>query len=605
MITNSTENTFDYSNISKNSYVAFDAMSLRNLIIERLNESKAFTDQNYIGSNLAAIIDIISYTFNTLMFYLNKTSSESTFTEAQLYENINRIVKLIDYKPVGFQTSTLSFQLSANRPLLTEKYYLIPRYSHIMAGGIPFSFNEDVTFAINQSSTDSVIELSDVSNTKLLYQGIFREYPSYVAAGGENETIIVNTDTNLIDHFNLDVYVLEASSGSWYQYREVNNLFNETGTSRVFEKRLNSERFYEIQFGNNINGKQLRKGDTVAIYYLQSFGDTGVISPGILEQIDVKKNIYNTTRFSEIFEQTRQDTTSTLANANILSNLYFSNPAGSTLPKPAEDAENIRKNAPANFKGQYRLVTEQDFETYVKINFQHFINDVKVFNNWEFVSKYLRYFNNLSLNATTFQQIALNQTLYADSCNFNNIYVCAIPKISSGLSLKYLLPAQKEAMLNQLNPLKLLTTEVTFVDPIFKTLSFGFSVQGGEISLADSQFMELHVTKLSNTTRTDQSIIADIVKIFNDFFATNDRTLGSTIDFNLLNSKILDTSGVKAINTVHTITNETFNGMSFVMWNPTYPDLDKRLITNNITLDPFEFFYFDGLRSISEKIKIV
>ena len=42
------------------------------------------------------------------MFYLNKTSTESLFSDAHIYENMNRIVKLIDYKPVGNQSATLS-----------------------------------------------------------------------------------------------------------------------------------------------------------------------------------------------------------------------------------------------------------------------------------------------------------------------------------------------------------------------------------------------------------------------------------------------------------------------------------------------------------------
>jgi hypothetical protein len=46
--------------IPKDAYVAFDALSLRQLIIDRLNEQKVFTDQNFVGSNLASIIDIVS-----------------------------------------------------------------------------------------------------------------------------------------------------------------------------------------------------------------------------------------------------------------------------------------------------------------------------------------------------------------------------------------------------------------------------------------------------------------------------------------------------------------------------------------------------------------
>ena len=58
--------------LKQDGYVAFDAVSLKDLIIERLNENEVFTDQNYEGSNLSSLIDIISYSYHTLIYYLNK-----------------------------------------------------------------------------------------------------------------------------------------------------------------------------------------------------------------------------------------------------------------------------------------------------------------------------------------------------------------------------------------------------------------------------------------------------------------------------------------------------------------------------------------------------
>jgi len=85
------------SYINKDSYLTFDGKSIRDVIIDRLNKEGIFTDQNYQGSNLSAFIDVISYCFSTLLYYLNKTSSESMFSEAQLYENMNRIIKILNY----------------------------------------------------------------------------------------------------------------------------------------------------------------------------------------------------------------------------------------------------------------------------------------------------------------------------------------------------------------------------------------------------------------------------------------------------------------------------------------------------------------------------
>ena len=83
----------DYK-LSQDAYVAFDAVTLKDFIINRLEEDENFTDQIYEGSNLASIIEIIAYSYHVLLFYLNTTASESTFSQASLYENMNKIVNL-------------------------------------------------------------------------------------------------------------------------------------------------------------------------------------------------------------------------------------------------------------------------------------------------------------------------------------------------------------------------------------------------------------------------------------------------------------------------------------------------------------------------------
>ena len=107
------ENLTDFT-LSKKSYASFDALTLKQLIKDRLNEEGVFTDQIFEGSNISSIIDIIAYSYHTLLFYLNQSSNETLFNEASIYENMNRIVKLIDYKPIGYQTSLLPFKVSAN-----------------------------------------------------------------------------------------------------------------------------------------------------------------------------------------------------------------------------------------------------------------------------------------------------------------------------------------------------------------------------------------------------------------------------------------------------------------------------------------------------------
>jgi hypothetical protein len=159
-------NNFTEFNITPGSYVSFDATSFRQLVINRLREQGVFTDQVFEGSNLSSIIDVIAYSYHTLMFYLNKTSNESMFTEAQLYENMNRIVKILNYKPVGYQTSVVTYnaKIASELPI---GVYTIPRYTTVDVDGIPYVFPSDVTFS--KPSAEEV-NIQSTSSQFLLYK---------------------------------------------------------------------------------------------------------------------------------------------------------------------------------------------------------------------------------------------------------------------------------------------------------------------------------------------------------------------------------------------------------------------------------------------------
>lgn len=591
------EITYEFP-LKQNAYAAFDAISLRNLIIDRLNEQGVVTDQNFIGSNLASIIDIVSFSYNTLLFYLNKTSNESMFSEAQLFENINRIVKILNYKPTGKQTSTLSFQCFGTN--FAQGIYTIPRYTFITAGGSSFSFNEDVTFAITE---EAVLQpLSDVSNNKLLFQGTYVEHPTYIANGDDNEVVTIDTNT-AIDHLNLDVYVYQQNINKWVQYKETESLYLGNSFSQIFEKRLDENRMYQIKFGNGIFGKKLQTGDKVAIYYLQTTEGNGVIGPNVMSGTNVATQMYNTTRYNEILKDVNPDELNYLTPNQLQTQIRFYNTVGSTISIPEETAEDIRNNAPNLFKSQNRLVTKTDYQTYISNYFNNILSDVKVFDNWEYTSQYLKYFYQININPAGFQQIMFNQINYADSCNFNNVYICALPRVTNNSVLKYLLPSQKEYIITALEKLKVLTTEICFMDPVYKAINFGFE-RDGELTIEPTNFYQLEIIKSPSSTRNNTAIHKEVTGILKQTFSPSVLTLGSPIKASSVLNQILSVEGVKDVITRYRPTNEAKEGLSLVIWNPNYPELDKKLVTNTLIQQEFEYAYFESINSVELKVVV-
>jgi len=84
-------------------FLRFSAYSMKELITRKLSEDSRFTDQIYEGSNLAILIDIVSYMYQCLAYQLNSAAAESMFADTQLYDNMIRLIKFIGYNPRGCQ----------------------------------------------------------------------------------------------------------------------------------------------------------------------------------------------------------------------------------------------------------------------------------------------------------------------------------------------------------------------------------------------------------------------------------------------------------------------------------------------------------------------
>jgi hypothetical protein len=607
-------NQFNDFNLPVNGYAAFDALSLKNLIIARLNSTNAYTDQRFEGSNLSSVIDIIAYAYHVLLFYLNRTSAEATFSTAELYENINKIVKLIGYNPIGYQTAILPFKASANNNL-PNNTYTIPRYSYFNINGTNYSFNKDVTFTSNNTKETSNV-LTELQDNNLLYQGTYTEYPTYLAAGAPFETAILtvvgtNGQNIIIDHFNIDVYVKNSinPNAKWSLWTPTQSLFLEKSTATKYEIRLNENGRYEIKFGNNVTGQQLIPNAQVAIYYLESAGTKGQVGPGLLNS---KPLFYlNTQRFNNI----KADVIS--PNLNIItsqqsSNITFSNTDPSTNFIAAENAASIKLNAPNTFRSQYRLITPDDFTNYINKNFSNIITSTRVVSNWDYISGHLKYYFDLGVTKPNVQsRVLFNQVKFADTSNFNNVYIYAVPKLVKISSLttrvNYLNNAQKQLILNDLQNVKLTTAELIVNDPVYIEVALGVNTPNTALTPSVANSTNLVVTR-DITARNDAVAIKKLITgVFANYFATTNDNLGLLIDINEITNQILGIEGVTSVSTQYTDANGLITkvpGVSLLIYNPIYPYNDISVHSQNTPLPYFKFPYLKDVTNFINQIVV-
>lgn len=584
----------------KKDYAAIEATSLKNQIIQKLNDSGALSDQNYEGSNITQLINIFSYTHDILMFYLNKTANETLFSEAEIYENLNRLVKGLGYNPVGYQTSTLSFGLSANASLSTGTY-TIPRYSYFRIGGVEYSFMDDISITKTLSGTES---FDDIAENYLLYQGKVIEFPPYLASGDDNETIVVGTNGEKVDHFNIHVYVKNTTDNVWEQWERVENLYEKSSSEKVFEVRYGAKNDYTLTFGNNINGKGLNLNDQVAIYYLVSEGEVGEIGVNAINSITPV--FYSSTQYDDIVIKTILSDYTVLTKKG-MSNLSFANDYISSSVNSGQTVDEIRKYAPLSVKSSGRLVTKDDFNSYVRTNFRNIVLDVATLSNYDYINTYVKYFYDNGIKAfNTESRQLLSQLKFSSSCNFNNVYVVVVPRNFVNDSTRYinfLSQSQKNLIKNSCQRVKMEGIEVIPIDPIYISISFGTVDDSIDLNQYVSENTIIEITRQEGTKLSDDYIKDAFATVILDYFNPVDMTLGQELNINDLNSNLLKISGISKFYTKNA--SASYLGLSLVAWNDIYQK-SFEIINKNKTLEGFQFPYFNLNREqIISKISIV
>jgi hypothetical protein len=597
--------TLEY-NLPTDAYLNFDASSLKDFIIQKLNQNSKFTDQNYEGSNLSSLIDIIAYTTHVLMFYLNQTSSESLFTQSSIYENMNRIIKLVGYNPIGKQTSQVPVNCVAGEDLSPGSYYL-KKYSYFLIDSTQYTILNDFFFEKTTNSEESITAIND---NLILYQGTVGEYPSYIAEGTSFETfpivvdnLVNSNDDSFIAEGTTSVYVKEKASESWYEYSKVDTIYFANSNERIYESRLNESGHYEIKFGNDTFGRQLEEGDEVRVMYLLSDGNAGVISKNTINGNKIFN--YSSSIFNEIYNDVYQQTSILISRDNSTF-LSFKNPLNSTPITDAESVEDLKRNVPYLIASQYRLVSEKDYEIFLKKSIPNILNSVKVVNNEKFLEEYIQYFYNICVDPNKVNRVILNQVNFADSCDFNNVNIFCVPNFSLNVDESYpsyLTNSFKNLLKDLTNDKKMLSHEIVPRDPIYTAFDIGYS---SKKATKNSYFDTKLIVTVDKNTRTNKQAIKELIKnkIVN-FFKAENNELEGIMDLSSLTSDILNIDGVNLIQTKNFSENSFFNGLSFISWNPLFEDSDSEFVNQNTTLPFFKFPYFYRPNNLINKIEII
>lgn len=592
------------------SYTLFNATDIKNFIIQQLesSENNTFGGCSYLGSNMNAFVDSLAVLLQQILFHFSVNTSESSFSTATLYESMNKLVSILNYKTMGKQTSMLPVKIKIDvGQLLSDKsttsstpsQVTLPKFMNCSYNSTYFLKNE-IVIPITKD-TENIVEVNAI-----LHEGYLYENSSFVSNGDEFETFIIvdnfiksGAGSFVTDNF-FAVYVDEDANDQWKEYNETISLFSNDENALVYEKRFTEDLNYEFKFGNGTNGKKLKQGARVAIFYLLSSGEAGILGDDIIEEGFPKAYT------SSLYESILNSSYSTIDKNSygidyIISVKNTGNGTSITYP---ESVDSIRENAPKIFASQNRLFTLKDFEVFINKNFGSYIKDMYFCTNDEYTRDFLRYYYDIGLDAPQKDsRINLAQVQFMSSTNFNNIYCFIVPKVNTIISGKvpnYLNTTIKQEITNSIEDYKCFTHNMVLMDPIYRAFTFGYFMDDDNFNA--NQLENKLILVRNRLSKYSYSFIKDyaVTQIKNYF---NTLKLGSEIDLSQLTKIINSVPGVKRF-FIQNNEGDIETKMTIFHWNPLYSNEDNTTTQQNIALEPFVYPYFYDIDNIDNLIEI-
>lgn len=587
------------------SYALFNATDIKQFIIDQLrsNPDTPFKDLDYLGSNINALIDVIAVMLQQLSFSYSVNAAESSFSTALLYENMSKIVSLLNYKSAGKQTSILPVRLTVKRnsgsdiskpDRVTIPKFLTTTYNYQYA-----MLNEETVYFPKNEDTATI--------ETILYQGKITESQKFRAAGDDFELIHISdkyinsgSPSFISDNF-FTVYVDINGDGNWVEYTECASLFLENSEAEKYERKFTEDFGYEFKFGNGIYGKKLTNASQIVIYYLISDGEDAHIGTEILNGSQITE--YSSSQFWTIKNSLLNETAEKSVE---LDKIIITNTGPSTPISYPESVASIRKNAPQAFSSQGRLFSLGDYKTFIDKYFSQYAKDVYICKNDEFTKDYLKYYYDLGMaSPQTDSRLNIAQVEFMSAVNFNNVYCFLVPAINTIIDGKvpnYLNTALKKQIVNKAVPQMGTSHNLVIIDPIYKAFTFGsYNLDDDEFN--SSQYNNKLILVRNKFSKYSYSFIK---KYCVDYLTTyfNTLSLGSTINTSDITQVINSVPGVKSFY----IQDEEGNidhKINLFVWNPLYSNEDNTVISQPYKCKSFEYPYFYDLSNLIDKIEVI
>ena len=320
----------------------FDFDDVKDNLKTFLGAQTEFTDYDFEGSGMSALLDVLAYNTHYLGFNANMLANEMFLDSSSLRSSVVSHAKTLGYVPTSARASKATVDVTLNT---NDTSATMP------AGTV---FNTTVDDVSYQFSTISDVTKSNTGNTIPfvgvdIYEGSFITTRYTVDSSDVDQRFII-TD-NRADTTTLTVKVQTSSTDSSSNtFTEATDITQVTTGSNVYFLQEVEAGLFEVYFGDGIIGTALSDDNIVILTYVVS-----------------NKTAANG---AAIF-------TNSAAIASV-TDIAVATSATSTAGSEPESLSSIKYNAPLDFASQGRCVTSEDYKVFAKKYFPN-TQSVQVF----------------------------------------------------------------------------------------------------------------------------------------------------------------------------------------------------------------------------------
>lgn len=312
-----------------------DFDTIKNNLKTFLRSQTQFQDYDFEGSGLSILLDVLAYNTHYNAFYLNMVANEAFLDSSLLRDSVVSHAKTLGYTPYStiaaraFITLNVQTQSAESGVLTLQKGH---NFASSALDGVSYNFVilEDAT--VTKTGTYYLFEdLPLVQGRLITNQFVYDE-------SSNPKSIFEIPDPN-VDISTLKVTVQESLSNTSSEvYNRISEILDVDDTTKGFFLQEGRNSTYQIYFGDDVVASKLKNGSVIILEYVVTEGavPNGVDSFVSLDPIDDDESTITITTTSKAV-------------------------GGSDR----ESIEQIKYLAPSQFTSQNRLVTFNDYKTYM------------------------------------------------------------------------------------------------------------------------------------------------------------------------------------------------------------------------------------------------